>query len=249
MISKKTLPILLVAIFFACQGGFWWNTRNKLPEMGIVPDIPSKTLLQALSLGDDETLFRLLAFQLGNAGDTFGRTTALRDYKLEKVRDWFLLLDEFDKTSDLLPSLSAYYFAQTQNSADLVYVVDYLYKHSFERPEKKWWWLVQAGYLAQHKLKDSDLALKVVKPLETTKDIPQWAQQQSAFIHEKRGEFNAALQVMKGIIDSSQNIPEKELVFMRYFIEERLKKMEELDKATAAKLPEFPVKKPAEKKK
>ena len=47
-----------------------------------ISDVPGRAALHALTFGDDEFLFRVLAFNIQNAGDTFGRFTALDDVSL-----------------------------------------------------------------------------------------------------------------------------------------------------------------------
>jgi hypothetical protein len=216
-------------LFVLLQFGYWGGTRNIKPDMGIVPDVPGKEALHALTFGDDEFYFRVLGFIIQNAGDTFGRFTSLRYYDFNKLYHWFNLLDELDHRSNMIPAMATYYFSQTQNTADVRYIVDYLYTHSTRDIGHKWWWLVQSIYLAMHKLNDMDLALKVSAPL-VHKDVPVWAQQMAAVVHEKRGEMDDALRIMETIRDNADHIPDADLKYMGYFIKERLGKLEELQK-------------------
>jgi hypothetical protein len=181
------------------QLGFWSQTKDIKPDLGVVPDVPGRAAVQALAFGDNQFYFRVLAFMLQNAGDTYGRFTALRYYDFNKLYHWFSLLDELDSRSNMIPSIASYYFAQTQNTADVRYIVDYLYAHSIRDIERKWWWLLQSIYLASHKLNDMDLALKVAKPMVNPK-VPLFAQEMAAVVHEKRGEMEDALAVMDTIV-------------------------------------------------
>ena len=182
----------MLPIFAALQLGYWNVTRERLPELGIVPDVPGKAAVKALSFGDEEFYFRLLGMDLQNAGDTFGRFTELYKYDFKKLHAWFTLLDALDAQSDFIPFLASYYYSETQHIKDTRYVVDYLYEHSAWRPKEKYWWLAQAAYIAQHKLKDEDLALKVASPLEHAEGAPLWVRELPAFVHEKRGEMDDA---------------------------------------------------------
>lgn len=216
---------LALALFLLLQLGFWWQTRDIKPEIGIVPDVPGKEAMHALAFGDDQFYFRVLSFMIQNSGDTYGRFTSLRYYDFNKLYHWFNLLDEFDRESNMIPSLATYYFSQTQNTEDVRYVVDYLYAHSTRDIQRKWWWLLQSIYLAQHKLKDMDLALKVAKPL-VSEGVPVFAQQMAAVVHEKRGEMQDALNIMETIQQNAKDIPDADLKYMRYFIDERLKTLD-----------------------
>ena len=221
---------LLFAVVFILQGLFWWHIRAIQPEMEIVPDVPGEQTLHALSFGDEEVFFRLYALNLQNAGDTFGRFTALYKYDYSKLYRWFLLLDEFNAQSNYLPALSTYYFSQSQNPADVRYMVDYLDAYTEGREKEKWWWVVQAVYLAQHRLHDSSRALALASRLQGVRGIPVWAQQMPAFVHEARGEFGAALAIIEDIMKHPKEYSESELNFMRYFVNERLQRLNAVEK-------------------
>lgn len=219
--------ILLAACFFALQGAFWYETHEILPDMTIVPDVPGEETVKALSLGDEQFFFRLLGLQLQNSGDTFGRFTALKKYDYHKLYHWFRLLDKLDARSSYIPSMAAHYFSQTQKREDVKYVVDYLVEHSAERPEEKWFWLVQAIYLANHKLENRQLAIQIAKHLEGDYDIPIWARQMPVFMYEQSGEAEAALGVLLAILTNAKDLDRGELNFMQHLVEERLGKPEE----------------------
>lgn len=221
----RTYSALLA--FVCLQLAFWYHTKDIEPDLSIVPDVPGRAALHALTFGDNQFYFRVLAFQLQNAGDTFGRFTALRYYDFNKLYHWFTLLDELDARSNMMPAMATYYFAQTQNTADVRYIVDYLYAHATRDIEHKWWWLMQSIYLAMHKLEDMDLALKVSAPLVNPK-VPVFAQHMAAVVHEKRGEMEDALKIMEIIKNNADDIPDADLKYMTYFVKERLEKLDDM---------------------
>lgn len=224
--------------FVGLQLGFWYKTSDIQPDMGIVPEVPGRQTLHALTFGDNEFYFRVMAFTLQNAGDTFGRFTALRYYDFNKLYHWFTLLDELDAKSNIIPSMATYYFAQTQNTPDVRYIVDYLYEHSTRDVAHKWWWLVQSIYLSLHKLDDSELALKVARPLQNDA-VPVWAREMTAVVHEKRGEMDDALKIMETIKNNVDHIPQADLNYMTYFVKERLGKLQESKKFGGKAPPSF----------
>ncbi len=226
---RLSLRYALLAFFMLLQIVFWYRTTDIVPDMSIVPDVPGKETVKAISFGDEQAFFRVLGLQIQNAGDTFGRFTALKDYDFNKLYHWFSLLDTLDDTSNYIPSMATYYFSQTQNKQDVKYVIDYLIEHSAHRISEKWWWLVQAIYLANHKLENPALALEIAKKLEGHTDIPLWAQQMPAFVYEKQGEFEQALRIIDNIIKNQDDFSRGEINFMYHFVEERLGKLEEMD--------------------
>ena len=238
-IIKKTHRNILLLVVLGFQVAFWVETRQIQPEMGIVPDVPGRVAMHALTFGDDEFFFRSFAFDLQNSGDTFGRFTALRYYDFNKLYHWFNLLDELDPHSNMLPSMASYYFSQTQNGADVRYMADYLYTHAVRDVPHKWWWLLQAIYLSVHKLNDMDMAIKVAKPLQDNA-VPVWARQMTAVVYEKRGEMDDALRIIETIKDNVKDISDTDLKYMTYFVKERINKLDKDKKVVKAKLKPAP---------
>ena len=223
------MAIAVLAIALMLQGAFWHRTNSIIPDMGIVPDVPSEATIKALGFGDDQAMFRLLALQLQNAGDTFGRFTALYRYDFDKLYHWFTLLGTLDDRSNYLPSMATYYYSQTQRKNDVRYIVDYLEEYAKGREQEKWWWTVQAAYLANHKLHDLDRAIEVANRLRDVRGIPLWAQQFPAFLYEEKGEFGAGLGIIQNIIEHEERFTQTELNFMKYFAAERLERLDEID--------------------
>ncbi len=223
---------LLMVLLVATQGVFWYRTQAIEPRLEVVPAPPGKTAVEALSLGDREAYFRVLALQMQNFGDTYGRFTSLRFYDFSRLSGWFYLLDGLDPRSDLLPTMAATYFSQTQNTPDVRYMVDFLYDHASRDVATKWWWLLQGTYLASYKLQDLALASKVADKM-IDPQVPVWAQQMAAVVHEKRGEMEDALRIMETIRDHAVSLSKYEMNYMTYFVKERLHKLDELEKFEA----------------
>jgi len=223
--TRSLILKLSLILVLGLQVSFWYKTKHIKPDMIIVPEVPKLFTVKLLSLGDDQFYFRNLAFKIQNAGDSWGRFTALKDYNYEKLQGWFFLLDELDSKSNFVPSLASYYYSQTQKPEDTVYIVEYLREHAKKDPRTKWWWLSQAVYIANHRLKDKDLALEVAYELAATPedvDMPYWARQMPAFIHEQRGETDAAKNIIVDILNNFEEFTPGELNFMEYFIRDRL---------------------------
>ena len=224
------MTIGIFVLLLGLQVVFWWNSREIQPEMDIVPDVPGERTVHALSFGDEEVFFRLYALNIQNAGDTFGRFTALYKYDFSKLYQWFILLGKLNNDSNYLPALGSYYYSQTQNPSDVKYIVDYLDQYTLGREKEKWWWVIQGVYLAQHKMKDLDRAQQLADRLKDVHGIPIWAQQMPAFIHEQRGEFAQAEAIIDSILKHPDEYSEGELNFMRYFVDERLGRLDAVEK-------------------
>ena len=230
MKKKTALPLLGFLVALALHVGLWAHNRTTKPDFIVVPEPPSVQSAKAYGLGDDQLYFRRLAFTLQNAGDTFGRFTALKDYDYAKLEQWFHLMDALDKRSDMVPTMAGYYYSQSQNVSDVQYIINYLVAHverNLDIPEKQWWWLVQAVYLANHRLKDRQQALDIsYKILDFPADaVPIWAKQMPAFLHEDMGESEAAFRIMQSAYQEyseKDNISAGELNFIQHFLRNRI---------------------------
>jgi hypothetical protein len=221
----KSVTYLLL-FFLALQLMFWSKTNHIKPDMVIVSNPPRQQTVDALSLGDKQFYFRTLAFHMQNMGDTWGRFTPLKDYDYAKLERWFFLLDSLDNKSNFVASIASYYYSQSQNPADTIHVINYLREHYKSDPVTKWWWLSQAVYIANHRLKDKELALELAYELANLPPevkMPLWGRQMPAFIHEQLGENKAAQKIIVDILANYENLEEGELNFMENFITERMK--------------------------
>lgn len=218
---------IILLLFVVLQLMFWQHTYEIKPKLDIVPHLPSKYETAALSFGDNQLYFRSLALNLQMSGDTFGRSTPLKDYDYPKLLEWFRLLDTLDYKSNFVPSIAAYYFSRSQNSSDVKYVLDYLEEHSYRDPEANWWWLSQSIYLANSVLKDKPRAIRIAAELRKVKaEMPLWARQMEAFLREDMGDKAQAERIMCETFRDAGHLkdaPKREQDFMIHFFEERMK--------------------------
>ena len=221
----------LFVLTFCCQLFFWKKTENLHASFDIVPPAPSAYLVSAISLGDKEFLFRILATRLQNSGDIFAGFIALKNYDYSRVYQWMKSLDELNSRSNLVPSMATYYYAQTQKTEDTQYIVNYLDEHASKNLDEKWWWEFQAILIAKSNLKNLDLALELAYKLSNnnSKTAPLWTKQMPAFIYAERNEKNddcLAFGIIEKLIQENENgtrqLSAQEMNMMRYFINERL---------------------------
>lgn len=224
-IARDRYSSLIFVILLLCiQIALWSQTRQVMPKLGILDQLPSESTAKLASIADDQLYFRMAAIGLQNAGDSFGRFTALREYDYKLLLDWMIFMDKFDKSSHFLPAIGSYYYSNTQNKGDNKYVIQYLENRYDRNPVENWWWLSQGVHIALHRMEDRKLALRLAHKLSTTpyEKIPRWAQQMPAFILEQMGEREQALAVIKDLAERFDNYSQGELNFMNYFVKNRL---------------------------
>jgi hypothetical protein len=223
--------LFCVLFFTILQVFFWFKTEHIKPNLGIVPEVPTYLTLKAMSLGDDQWIFRTKGLRIQNSGDTFGRFSPLKNYDYKKLSAWFKLLDEFDSKSNYIPSMASYYFSATQNKDDVIYLVDYLEEHSDKNPEMNWWWYYQATFLANHEVKNKDVAIRLARKLKNNSPLnaPLWTKQMLPIILKDMGEKCESLRVMIEIGDNYNkgDIKDDELNYMNFFIQQRMKELKD----------------------
>lgn len=235
--------VLMLQLVFAT-----YSSRYK-PNMEILAEVPSATSAQLFSLGDEQFYFRLQALRLQNSGDQFGGLTPLKDYDYALLYRWFKFLDTLDHRSNVVPNLAASHFSQTPVAEDTYHVIKYLEEHAAFDPEKNWWWIYHASFIARNKYGDKDWALRLGRNLSQLKspDIPIWAIEYAAFLYEQEGQQCEAYAVIQGIVQeiseildgnyalqedeyggkyyqlaSGRKISTEEIEFLNYYVRERL---------------------------
>lgn len=234
MSSKlNLLAVIVLIVLFSKVAHYGFQYE---PELPILPEVPSELSMQVKSLGDSQFNFRLTGVELQNSGDTFGRFTSLKDYNYETLRDWFLMLDNVDDKSSLMPSLASYYYVNTQNPADTRYLVEYLEARFDRDPDKNWWWLVEAISISQFKLRDNPTALRLAFKINSASKVkkPAWVRDMPAIIYAQMGENELAYKIIQDLLQNHDDYTQGELNYLSLFVRDRLKI---LDNAVKQKQP------------
>jgi hypothetical protein len=230
-INSHKIFFWLFILILCAQIFLWKKTENFHAAFDIVPPSPNKYLVEAISFGDREFIFRSLAMRLQNSGDVFAGFVSLKNYDYSRIYDWMMMLDGLNSTSHLVPSLAANYYAQTSKTEDVHYIVDYLEAHASKDIDANWWWMFQASYLAKDSLNDLSRALELAKKLakNNSTKAPLWTKEMPAFISEKMGNGCLAFKTIQQLIDDAQSgkreVAAHEMDFLRYFIRDRLSKL------------------------
>ena len=204
---------------------FWCGSRDVYERWSGVPPVPSRNGAVMMTLGDPEFSYRSLALTLQNLGDLGVDVTPLKDYDYNALGKWFFLLNDLDPVSDHVPFIAAYYFGATHEPKKLPFVVDYLSAVGQVPIGEKWRWLAQAVYLAQHRMYDFDLALKlayIMAKMPNSDAMPQWARQMPALVLEKKGDKEAARELMENMLLTQKNLSPEEINQSKAFLIERM---------------------------
>lgn len=225
---------LCLALILGLNTIFWCGSKDMYARWAGVPPVPSYGGAVALTLGDPQFSYRFLGIVLQNLGNVGRDTAPLKAYDYSMLGQWFFLLHKLDAASDHLPMIAAYYFGGTRVPKDIGVVVEYLRVAGAIPVGEKWRWLAHAAYLAQHRMHDVSLALSLAYQLSkmpNSAEMPQWARQMPAFILAKKGDREAARELMANMLLTEQATPPAEVNYMReYLVTELGMTSEEVEK-------------------
>ncbi len=223
----------LFFIAFLGQVFFWKYAEKIKAPFEPIPAAPTEAMIRSFSFGDNEFLFRVLATRFQNSGDVFAGFVSFEKYDYSRVYLWMKSLDSLNYESNLVPSLASYYYSQTKNEENSRYIINYLDEHASRDIDAKWWWMYQAVFLAKKNLHDQSKALELAYKLSknNAKNAPIWTKQMPAFLHEENGEACLSFVIIQNLIQESESgvrqISAEEMNFMRYFIKNRLARLQE----------------------
>jgi hypothetical protein len=229
-LSHVSLPVLaLLAAGLALQIGL----HAAMPEpqakaLDLTPP-PATSLLRLASLGEPIALAKFLMLQLQAFDYQSGSKIPYKNLDYARVEAWLSRILELDPGGQYPLMAASRLYAEVPDEARQRSMLDFVYRQYLADPNRRWPWLAQAAFLAKHRLKDMDLALKYASALQeytTAKDVPAWATTMEIFIREDMNELETARVMIGGLLASGKITDAAELKFLDgrlHEIEERLK--------------------------
>jgi hypothetical protein len=229
-LSHVSRPVLaLLAAGLALQIGL--HAAAPKPR-ATAPDLlpaPATSLLRLASLGEPIALAKILMLQLQAFDYRSGSKIPYKELDYARVQDWLARILELDPKGQYPLLAASRLYAEVPDEARQRSMLDFVYRQYLLDPNRRWPWLAHATFLAKHRLRDMDLALKYAAALQkftTSKDVPAWAATMEIFIREELNELETARVMIGGMIASGRITDREELNFLDgrlREIEERLK--------------------------
>ncbi len=218
------LPTLLITLIIQIA----WHSYRPDPIARAVdlPEPPTIETLNVLSLGDPVALSKLTMLWLQAHDNQPGISIPFRQLDYTVLTHWLETILALDPRSQY-PLLSAVrVFGEVPVPEKQRQMLSLVEREFHKDPNHRWPWLAHAAFIAKHRLKDQQLALKFAKALATEatgKNVPNWAKQMQIFLLEEMGEIESAKILLGGLLESGQITDPNE----RAFLYERLKELEE----------------------
>ena len=211
------LILVLLAIAFAAQIS-WFSLQ---PEPAAVakklpPALPAN-ILRLLSLDDPLVASRITMLWLQAFDDQPGVSIPFIHLDYDRVIAWLDVCLQLDGGSQypLLAASRLYTFPP--DNKRIRKMLDFVYKKFLEDPGKRWMWMAHAVYIARHRLKDMDLALKYARAIRLNTSagaVPDWIRDMEIYVLEDMGEVEADKILIGGLLDSGNIKDPNELRFL-----------------------------------
>lgn len=229
-LSHVSTPVLaLLAAGLALQLGL--HATQPAPQVK-APDLlpaPSATLLRLASLGEPIALAKILMLQLQAFDYQSGSKIPYKDLDYGRVEAWLARILDLDPRGQYPLLAAARLYAEVPREAKQRSMMDFVYRQYLLDPNRRWPWLAHAAFLAKHRLKDMNLALKYAAALQkytTARDVPAWVSTMEIFMREDMNELETARIMIGGLLASGRITDRGELRFLEgrlHEIEARLK--------------------------
>ena len=237
-LSHVSAPVLaLLAAGLALQLGL--HAALPAPQAK-APDLlppPASSLLRLASLGEPIALAKILMLQLQSFDYQSGSKVPYRDLDYARLEAWLARILELDPKGQYPLLAASRLYAEVPDEARQRRMLDFVYQQFLLDPNRRWPWLAHATFLAKHRLKDMDLALRYAAALQkytTAQNVPAWAKTMEIFIREDMNELETARVMIGGLLASGKITDPGEL----RFLDSRLREIEQrLKKGAASRKP------------
>jgi hypothetical protein len=229
----------------ALCGQLWLSAAQPAPVASAraLPSPPAPSVLRAASLGDPIPFAQLLTLYLQAFDNQPGISIPFLQLDYERVALWLEAILALDPRGQYPLMLASQLYAQVPDPARQRLMLELVYRHFGEDPDRRWPWLAHASIMAKHRLGDPALALRyarALRELTSPARVPGWARQMEIFLYEDIGELEAARALLGGLLASGSVTDAHELRFLA----ERLEQLSAAENSSAPsrrRLPGAPV--------
>ena len=206
----STVPFPVLAVFIAglviqvC----WSHARPQaLATAETLPNAPDTRLLHLYGLGEPDTLAKILMLWLQAFDNQPGVSIPFARLDYARVVNWLDALLNLDSRFQY-PLLSASrVYTQTPDDTGKRQMLEFVHRRFLEDPERRWPWMAHGVYVAKHRIKDLQLALKYANALRlnvSSDAVPLWVTQMEIFVLEDLGEIESARIIIGGLLASGR---------------------------------------------
>jgi len=225
-ITSVPRPVLtLLAIAVATQIAVKLFTPAPIAKAQDLPDAPASAVLRLASFGDPRTFAKLLMLYVQAYDYRAGNTISYQNLDYGHLENWLSRIIKLDPESQYPLLAASRLYAEVPNESKQRSMLEFIYRHFLDDPNRRWPWMAHAAFLAKHRLRDLPLARRYAHALAehaTAADIPPWVGQMEIFVLEDMNELQAARIAIGAYVQSGRLTDPAE----RRFLEKQLTRIE-----------------------
>ena len=207
-LSAVPFPVLALFIASLVIQVCWSHARPQAAATAeALPNPPDTRLLRLSGLGEPDALAKILMLWLQAFDNQPGVSIPFARLDYARVINWLDALLALDNRFQY-PLLSASrVYTETPDNARKRQMLEFVHRRFLEDPGRRWPWMAHGVYVAKHRIKDLQLALKYANALRLNVDsaaAPPWATQMEIFVLEDLGEVESARVIIGGLLASGR---------------------------------------------
>ena len=205
-LSTVPLAVRAVLITSLLLQVSWSYTRT--PDVATVhalPDAPDTRLLRISAMGEPGTLAKVLMLRLQAFDNQPGISIPFAGLDYARVINWLDALLDLDSRFQYPLLSAARVYTETPDNGRKRQMLEFVHRRFLEDPDRRWPWMVHAVYVAKHRIKDLQLALKYANALRlnvSSDAAPPWVTQMEIYVLEDLGELESARIIIGGLLES-----------------------------------------------
>ena len=212
-------PGVMLALAAALVAQLWWHALQPRPEAQVrpLPPAPSLAVLRLAGMGEPVALSKALMLYLQSQDDQDGKSIGWRELDYGRVRDWLARALALDPRSQYPLLAASQVYGAVGDPQRVRVMLDFVYQHFGEDPNRRWPWLAHAALVARHRLHDLPLARRYAQAIRihaTGAGVPPWARELEAFVLEDMNELDSAQALIGALLHSGQVSDPRELAFL-----------------------------------
>lgn len=186
--------------------------------------------LRMLTLGESAIAATLLGYWLLSYDSHAGQIVPFEKLDYGRLSGWLETISDMDPLSDYSSMVAAGVFIDVKDRQRQLAMIELVRRLFMAGPEVHWRWMAQVVMFSKYRLRDLPLALSMARDLRIAaqgKKIPYWASEMEVYLLHDMGELEAALLLIRNMIEEGTINDPDELRFLN----RRILELEEAIKA------------------
>lgn len=229
-VPKFIRSLLFILIVAQCIWHYCFSEINATKKA--MPDPQPATVYQLVSLDDSVTVAKLIMLWVQAFDNQPGISLSLKELNYEQVIVWLNLILQLDNNIQYPLLAAARFYAEVQDVSKQKDMLEFVEQAFLDNPNQRWSAMAHAVYVAKHRIKDLALAAQYARLLRlhaTGENVPHWAKQMEFFVLEDMGEFEAAMILIGGLLESGELEDEHQQKFLRARLEDIKLRQQNID--------------------